>query len=174
MKGILAILAVGLMLATAFSGCVGSEKGTDGIDNGTGDNGGTGNETGNETGGNETGNVTLPDNYHEEHSDTLTIQDMAWVAHKFPVQIGAKKITIHLIPQFTSPIAIPDQGFLGGMDVTILDAKGNKLVDTALVNGEITYEFGPEAVTKSGKWSLEMFPEDPSVEVQSIIDVTYQ
>ncbi|MDD5502458.1 MAG: hypothetical protein PHH26_03220 [Candidatus Thermoplasmatota archaeon] len=178
MKSILAVFAIGLLLATAFSGCVGGDKGTGdtGTGDGTGNGGtgdGTGNETGNETGGNATGNATLPDNYHQEYSDTIGYEDLSWTVHDFPVQAGAKKVVVHIIPTFTVPVSAPGQGFVGGMDVTILDSKGNELVSNELVNGEITYEFGSDKIVKFGKWKLEMFPEDPSVTVQSIIDVLY-
>jgi len=172
MKHILVILAIGLMIATAFSGCTGGKDNTGGTgDTGTG--GGTGNETGNETGGNATGNqTTIPENYHQEHSDTLGYDDLSWTAHAFPVQAGAKKIIVQIKPTFTVPASAPGMGFVGGMDVRISDSKGNMLVDD-IVNAEITYEFAQDEITKFGKWKLELFPEDPSIEVQSIIDVFY-
>ncbi len=55
MKHILVILAIGLMIATAFSGCTGGDKGTGGTGGNDGTGGGTG---GNQTDGNATGNQT--------------------------------------------------------------------------------------------------------------------
>jgi hypothetical protein len=181
MKNILAIFAIGLMLATAFSGCVGGEK-TSGTDTTTGTNttgtSAAGNETMNQTGENATENQTeIPENYHAEYDDDMPLTDMSYVTHQFPVKEGAKKIIITLKPTFMVPLTLPDNPVLGGcigaMDVWIYDSKENAVVED-VPSSEVTYEITGSQITNYGKWRLEMFPEDPEVTVHSIIDVFYQ
>ncbi|MDD5502459.1 MAG: hypothetical protein PHH26_03225 [Candidatus Thermoplasmatota archaeon] len=175
MKGIFAILALGLMLATAFSGCVGGEKAS-----GTDTTAGThitgtdvaGNETANQTSGNATENQTLPENYHKEYDDDMVLTDSlvgGWTSHEFPVKQGAKKVVITVSPVCTVPMELPEGGY---MDIATYDAKGTALVDGAAAT-ETTYEFKDSDITNFGKWKLEMFPEDPDVKVHSVIDVFY-
>jgi hypothetical protein len=72
MKSILAIFAIGLLLATAMSGCVGGEK-TSGIDTTTGTDTGMGNETENQTATIVNKTESLGQNYTAEVDGTIVL-----------------------------------------------------------------------------------------------------
>ncbi|MDD5503017.1 MAG: hypothetical protein PHH26_06120 [Candidatus Thermoplasmatota archaeon] len=172
MKSMLAIFAIALLLATALSGCVGSEKGTDGTDNGTGgngSNGGTGNETGNQTGGNASGNQTAPakPNYHAEYNDSVRIYDtdLGIKNYAFPVNADAKKIKIFYEQ---SNVMLP-AGSSGAVTI-ITDAEGTE--KGSISNGE-TFELkNPKSI---GDWNAEVVLQIDSVscDFHLVIDVLY-
>jgi hypothetical protein len=176
MKSILAIFAIGLMLATAMGGCVGSEQGNDATNEGTGDNiSGTGNETGNatgnETGGNATGNATIPENYHKEYQDDMVFMDMP--SHEFPVKAGAKKAVLKFVVETTIPMD-PTQQF--ALDIMINNPKGEEYQDLFVLTGEYVVEISESDLASNGygKWTIEMFDFEPSASCATTIDVFYQ
>ena len=178
MKSILAILAIGLMLATVFSGCVGGENTGDngGITDGTGDNNsGTGNETANETGGNETENVTLPDNYHAEYSGTIMITDTGAIVYEFPVAEAAKKIKIHV-----DASTLPGTPVMGGVDVRIYAPDGTEVEYTWAQNdAPLDVEYTAKSIKQFGygTWTIEFSlpaPFELQGDFTATLDVIYQ
>ena len=76
LKNVMAIAVIGLMLATALSGCTGGNDDTGGTGDGTGDTGtggigdtGTGGGSGNQTGENQT-NIIFSDNFDDNKMDS--------------------------------------------------------------------------------------------------------
>ncbi|MDD5503369.1 MAG: hypothetical protein PHH26_07915 [Candidatus Thermoplasmatota archaeon] len=180
MKSILAIFVIGLLLATAFSGCVGGEKtsgnGTtdeNGADGGMPDSGSTGgNSTGNATSGNATdGNETVPENYHQEYSNTILVVDAVQGddIYTFPVQNIAKKIVLVL-----TATALPG---VTGTCIKVTDPKGNELASDASNGDAVTIEISQEdiAKAKSGKWTADVYLGVPDLQCDYTltIDVIY-
>jgi hypothetical protein len=168
MKSIFAILALSLMLAAVFSGCVGGDNAGDnngGIDNGTGDNSGTGNETG----GNETGNQTLPANYHKEYEDAPDIGMSA--AHDFPVKQSAKSFSVKVTVSGT----IPDPGVWFYTDVYLYNAKGEEVAHETVGSGEVLFQVTSAEIASNGygSWNIELLTWDV-ITATTIIDVIYQ
>ncbi|PKK81826.1 MAG: hypothetical protein CVT47_00455 [Thermoplasmata archaeon HGW-Thermoplasmata-2] len=171
MKSILAILAIGLMLATAFSGCVGGEK-TTSTDTTTGIDTTVGNETENQTDVNQTAPPRA--NYHMEQSGTHMIHEGA-LGNKyfpFPVDEGAKKIILK-----ASAVGTPGAP-IGGCGFWILDSGGNEKSEDFSQDGqEIVRELKEGAIKSGGygEWQIMVCMQllDVSADFKFSVDVLY-
>lgn len=178
MKSILAIFAIGLLLATALSGCTGSEN-NNGTDTTTGtDANGTDttveNETENQTAGNETaGNdtsETLVVTYHKEETgsaDTVSYQIekvMGFTNFKFPVTDKSEKIIISVTVTGTTPT--DNCGFQlcnpSDEEVTVI------YVDSGQ-QGEITVKRSEIAKNGPGDWIIYPVPQIPCIGVDYVL-----
>lgn len=181
-----AIAVMGLMLATAFSGCVGgfSAKGND-VNDGTGNE--TGNETSNET-ENETGNNTEPLSYnytgtiktlHEEWDATFEMsidgleEQESGEGHKFKMPEKAVKITITA----TSSSSIPTEGMYD-TGIFLDNPKAKTIASVDETEQSVTLEFSNRAkLADAGEWEVRLkfgcllFSLDPVV--HAVMDVEY-
>jgi hypothetical protein len=174
MKSILAIFAIGLMLATAFSGCVGGEN-TNGTDTtyGTDITGtdGTGNETGNETLDNQTtSNVTKNKPYHKEYDESLTVMDS--IDHTFPVKQNATKFTVVV----SATCLIPDPtGEIGLFVYLYAPGAADYIEAWTVCNSELIIEMTRDEIVQYGygTWNVQFIGCDPQITAQTVIDVLY-
>jgi hypothetical protein len=172
MKSILAIFAIGLLIATAMSGCVGGEKtsGTDDTMTGT-DTTGTdtavGNETENQTAGNQTtGKTEMVLIYHKTESGTAdtatfllscTPAPVEYPTYPFPVNSTAKKIQIKF-----KGAAMPTDAF--GTVAFIYDTNGNEVTTIASSgNTEGSAEIKAKQIEEGGfgEWTYKVVTQAP-------------
>ncbi|MDD5502365.1 MAG: hypothetical protein PHH26_02750 [Candidatus Thermoplasmatota archaeon] len=159
-----AIAVIGLMLATALSGCVGSKNeatstgGMETTDTGLGEN-----ETGNQIGNATAVNQTLVVIYHDEKTDTTdTASYLASENGKdytFPVAANAKKIVI-----IFKASSLPSDAT--GCGIWVFNANGEEVANEfSNKNTEVKIEFKESKVVKGGfgDWRVHFVPQLPDV-----------
>ncbi len=163
-KTLAAMLLMGLMLATAFSGCTGSKNeatstgGTETTDTELGEN-----ETGNETGNATAGNQTLVVIYHDEKTDTTDTASYLVSEngkdYTFPVAANAKKIVIVF-----KASGLPTD--VTGCGIWVFNANGEEVANEfSNKNTEVKIEFKESKVVKGGfgDWRVHFVPQLPDV-----------
>lgn len=160
MKKLFAILAIGLFLATALSGCVGAEKKAsvddsknDGVLPDDGNQTATGNETtANATSSNETG---IPRVETIEFTGTAT---GVWAGEYLPPDSGTKHE--FNVEKGATMLVVTVTWDVGDVDFKVYDAKGSEAgwadaIDPSAGSEQITIE-DKAAFKKAGTWTLEV------------------